>query len=120
MSISTSAWRCHAKPGALGGKKCGHLNLAGEAIRSQHGPCCASCGCTQIAGSDRYKREFGCKGQLWFVDYQARETPFEKFAPVRITVVASGHDDAYQQARYELGERLELGFPISAEPVMPP
>lgn len=117
-ALTATAWRCHAKPAALGGKTCGHLNLAGEAIKSAHGPCCADCGCTRIAGSDRHQRAKASPScGFWYVDYEARENDAQAFATVRITVIASCSDDAYREARLDLGERLFLGFPIAATPV---
>jgi hypothetical protein len=39
-------WKCAAKPAALGGRVCGHLNRAGA-------PYCAGCGCAKTASDAR-------------------------------------------------------------------
>ena len=52
------AWTCHAKPAALSGKTCGHVNLDCVKASSMGGiiEYCQSCGCTKIA-SDARERE---------------------------------------------------------------
>lgn len=44
-------WKCHAKPAALGGRTCGHVNKLGMKFNSIL--CCESCGCTKKASDDR-------------------------------------------------------------------
>ncbi len=119
-AMTNTAWRCHARPASLGGKTCGHLNMPGEGIKRDGLACCSECGCTRIAGTDRYARTKQIQSRMWIVQYEASERAAadEHFAPVQITVIASGTDDAYREAGIELGERFLLGHPISAEPVV--
>ncbi len=119
MSAQTNtAWRCHAKPAALAGKTCGHLNMPGECIRRDGQHCCSECGCTRIAGTDRYKRTAGQLARLWIVEYEVLRSAGYGNEPVKVTVVADGADDAFAEARIELGEAFDLGLPISAKPVV--
>lgn len=119
-NLMNTAWRCHARPAALSGKTCGHLNMPGEAIKRDGMHCCAECGCTRIAGTDRYSRAAGTLARLYVVGYEARRSPRERFATVRVTVVAETTDGAYAEARIELGEDFDLGHPVSADPVVAP
>ncbi len=116
-----TAWRCHARPASKGGATCGHLNVPDVELMHRGQECCTECGCTRIAGTDRYKRQAGVLGRLWIVKYEARERgQNQRFRPVRITVVASGPDEAYAEARNELDEAFLLGYPIEASPVVAP
>jgi len=51
-------WTCHAKPVALGGKTCGHVNT-GPSLYGHIGnhdgrfECCKGCGCTRKASELR-------------------------------------------------------------------
>lgn len=119
--IKGTAWRCHARPASRGGQTCGHLNMPGESIKAHDGnECCAECGCTRIAGTDRYKRSKAVQCRMWIVTYMARATLSEPRHPVKITVIADSTDDAYHEARTELSEGYLLGHPVSAEPVVTP
>lgn len=54
-------WKCHARPAALGGATCGHVN-AGEPVLARVGgsprpfECCQGCGCTRKASDDRQRK----------------------------------------------------------------
>jgi hypothetical protein len=48
----TVAWKCHAKPAALGGKTCGHENITGG-MGFRGLMCCDGCGATKKASDDR-------------------------------------------------------------------
>lgn len=55
MKRAPVAWKCHAKPAALGGKMCGHENTAG--IWCNGVLCCEGCGATKRASDDRERRK---------------------------------------------------------------
>lgn len=55
------AWACHAKPAALGGKTCGHVNETGG-ITYAGRVCCAECGATKVASDARSERPCECCG----------------------------------------------------------
>jgi hypothetical protein len=121
-AVRDTAWRCHARPAANGGKPCGHLNMPGESIACRLGnQCCAVCGCTRIAGTDRYKRSKPTQASMWIVKYQGRERDRNgPFRELQITVIVADGDEAYREAAHELGGDYLLGHPISAEPVVAP
>lgn len=52
-------WKCHAKPAALNGQTCGHLNKNGLKKHFLGNPltCCEKCGCTKIASDARKEKE---------------------------------------------------------------
>ncbi len=122
--MTNTAWRCHAKPAGLGGQTCGFLNIPGERklLRAAMGggECCAECGCTRIAGTDRYKRTAGVLARLYVVTYEVLCSAGHGTDPVRVTVIADTTDSAYAEARLELGESFTLGSPIAADPVVAP
>lgn len=49
------AWECRARPVALVGRPCGHVNAHG--VRFDGLMCCESCGATRAASDDRARRE---------------------------------------------------------------
>jgi hypothetical protein len=57
--------------------------------------------------------------RVWIVWYEARRADEAgPYRPTRVTVIASGSCDAYEEAARDLGSRgFHLCFPVSAEPI---
>lgn len=55
--------------------------------------------------------------KLWVVWYETRPLlACGRWDRTKITVAAASTDDAYQEAARELGQKLELRFPIRCDP----
>lgn len=50
-----SAWKCYARPAALGGRTCGHVNETELVFHNL--VCCNGCGATKIASDHRQRKE---------------------------------------------------------------
>ncbi len=56
--------------------------------------------------------------RIWAVWINVRTAEDVRFGATRITVVAADDVEAYNEARLALESHYEVGFPISAEPVV--
>ena len=55
---------------------------------------------------------------FWFVVYNVRPKVGAPLREVRVTVVGSGHDEAYDEGRRDMQEQgFIVDFPVSATPV---